>query len=444
MRRARPLTGLVASLLALAVAGVWLDGHHRTFDLTANDSLTLTGQTRDVLQGVHQRVQVVALVSRQEAGRPEASALLERYHRLNHRVAVKVLDPADAPSTLKRLQMDPSVDVVAASIGSRVARGPTITEQDITSVIAQVSRNVSATLCVAAGHGETDPASEDDGGMAAAVRLLGQNGYKVKPLDLLSNRGVPGDCAGLIVANPTAALGPAGDDIAGYLAANGRVLFLCDPESTIDISPLLAPYRLALRRGIATDPDADAHLPDDPETLIVRSYHSSNPMVRRLPPTLFPAAEAIAVGDLTGAEGLAAGPVIQAGGKSFLERHPDHPGFTAGEDIPGPVTLVAAGDLSAVTGPSSIRRSRVVVFADVDFVTNRFIATGGNARLLVQAVDWATQDEDLVPLNTNIPPFRPLDLTTARTRYALVLSAGVVPALFLMAGAWVWAFRRRR
>jgi len=35
-------------------------------------------------------------------------------------------------------------------------------------------------------------------------------------------------------------------------------------------------------------------------------------------------------------------------------------------------------------------------------------------------------------------------LAPGRTRYALLLSSGVVPALFLLAGAWVWALRRRR
>ena len=81
---------------------------------------------------------------------------------------------------------------------------------------------------------------------------------------------------------------------------------------------------------------------------------------------------------------------------------------------------------------------------DVDFATNKFIGTGGNARLFLQAMDWATTREDLVPLNANIPAYRPLDLTAARTRYARVLSMGVVPGLFLLAGAWVWAIRRRR
>jgi hypothetical protein len=239
-------------------------------------------------------------------------------------------------------------------------------------------------------------------------------------------------------------LGPAADAIAAYLSGNGRAVVLADPLSTVDLSPVLAPYRLSIDRGIAIDPNPDAHLPDDPASLIVRQYNSTNPMVRRLPPTLFPAADAVVVGDLTDAGGLSAVPVVQTSDRGYLERRPEHAGFTAGEDRRGPLTVVAAADKSRVEGPTTIVRSRVALFGDADFATNQFIDKGGNARLLVQAVDWAALSEDLVPLNANIPAYRPLDLTSARTRYALLLSAGVVPALFLLAGAWVWALRRRR
>jgi hypothetical protein len=435
---------VVGALVALFAMGAELDHTHRTFDLTVHKSLTLTQQTRDVVRGVRHKVEVTALVGRQESGRPEAAALLQRYHRLNRRVTFRVVDPSDAPTAVQRLKMDPTVDLVAAASGTKVARAPTITEQDITKVISQVVRNVSATLCVTTGHGERDLAAEDDTGLAAAGRLLDQNGYQIKQIDLLTAPAVPADCTGVVVAAPTAPFGPAVTAITSYLAATGRMILLADPESGIDPSPLLVPYEITVQRGIVIDPGADAHLPDDAATTIVRSYHSTNPTVRGLAPTLFPAAEAVVLGDITGIGGLAVDPVISAGDSSYLETHPEHAGFTAGEDKRGPIVIGATADLSRVVNPSRIDRSRVVVFGDVDFASNKFIAVGGNARLLVQAIDWATLNEDLVPLNANIPAFRPLELTAGRTRYARLLSTGIIPALFLLAGGWVWALRRSR
>ena len=91
-----------------------------------------------------------------------------------------------------------------------------------------------------------------------------------------------------------------------------------------------------------------------------------------------------------------------------------------------------------------MQRTRLVLLGDVDVFTNAGIDEGGNARLLVQAMDWLTLDEDLVAVSAHVPAFRPLDLTPSRVRYARMLSAGVIPGVFLLAGAMVWAFRRMR
>ena len=86
----------------------------------------------------------------------------------------------------------------------------------------------------------------------------------------------------------------------------------------------------------------------------------------------------------------------------------------------------------------------MLAWGDVHFATDAFITDGSNARLWVQGIDWLTQPEDLVTAVPNFPKLRELDLTAARSRYMLFLTAGVVPGLFVIAGALVWALRRGR
>lgn len=442
MSALRTAASVTVTIAVLFVVLVFFDGRHHLYDLTTNDSLTLTPQTRDVVRAVRDRVQITAFIAEADAGRSEAAALLERYRRANHRIHYRVVDPADAPTLVRALAIDPTVDALAASRRDYVARAPTVTEQDVTSVLAQVVRRVSATLCFTSGHGENDTQSEDDEGLAAATRLLAGNGYTSTTVDLLTETTIPDECDGLVVAAPTAPLGDASDAIGDYLRANGRAVLLSDPASTVDLSLLLKRYGLAVDRGIAVDPDRDAHLPDDPATVIVRRYSSTSPVVRGLPPTLFPGSGAVIL-DRRVVGGLSTTSLVQTGGGGFLERQPEHAGRTPGEDRDGPITLMAAADRSRVRGPNTIDRSRVVAAGDVDFATNAFIAEGGNARLLVQAVDWVMTDEDLVPLNANLPAYRPLALTSGRTTSARVLSVGVIPGAFLLAGLLVWVARRR-
>ena len=50
----------------------------------------------------------------------------------------------------------------------------------------------------------------------------------------------------------------------------------------------------------------------------------------------------------------------------------------------------------------------------------------------------------LVTVSANLPRARPLDLTEARLRYARFLLAGIIPLLFLIIGALVFAVQRAR
>jgi ABC-type uncharacterized transport system involved in gliding motility auxiliary subunit len=442
MRTVRVAASAIAAVVVLVVLVGFADTHHHLYDLTANDALTLTPQTRAVLRAVETRVDVTVFLGHDDPGRAEAAALLERYRRANRRVHYRVVDPADAPALIRTLAVDPTVDVLAAARGTYVARAPTVTEQDVTSVLAQVDRRVDATLCFTTGHGESDSSSESPEGMAAAARLLAANGYRTKTVDLLTEEAIPASCDGLVVAAPTAALAASATAIETFLRDNGRALIMSDPASDVDLSVLLDRYQLSFDRGIAFDAGADAHLPDDVATLIVRRYHTTNPIVRGLPPILFPGAEAVAVGTKD-IGGLSTTALVQTGDASYLERQPEHVGYTTGEDARGPIVLVAAADRSRVIGPDRVARSRVVAAADVDFATNAFIAEGGNARLLVQSVDWLMTQEDLVPLNANLPAFRPLALTSGRATSARILSVGVIPGAFLAAGLAVWIVRRR-
>jgi ABC-type uncharacterized transport system involved in gliding motility auxiliary subunit len=189
--------------------------------------------------------------------------------------------------------------------------------------------------------------------------------------------------------------------------------------------------------------DAEAVIAGDEVSPIVRRYSSASPVVRRLPPTYFPGVQEVTVDDEPTVPGLTTSRLADTSELSYLETEPLQPAFDPDDDRAGPVTIAAAADQSRIEG-SDVRRTRAVVIGDVDFASNAFVAEAGNARLLLQAVSWLTETEDLAALSSNIPSDRPLRLTDARLSYARLLTIGIVPALFLLSGALVWAVRRRR
>jgi len=443
VRRYRRVVLAVLLLAVLVAADVVADRERRVFDLTVNDSLSLTTQTKDVLRQVKDETNVSVFLPPTDPDRAAASPLLLQYQRLNRRIKTSIKDPAEAPGEVRQLGLDPAYGGVAVHRGDDVEHADTVTEQHITGAIVRLLRGRERTLCAAAGHGESSFSDEGVDGLSEAGRLLLANGYFIKPVDLLASPTPPTGCDAVVLASPTAVLGPAEKALIDYLAADGRLLVLADPSSDVDLNPIISPYALRLHRGIVFEGDRQSSLPGDPTAPIVRRYTAAHPVARRVPPSFFPGAQAVEVGEDREGEGLIVSKLAETSEASYLETKPLEPDFNPGEDRGGPIVVAAAADKSRLEGEGA-KRTRLVVFADRDFATNPVVSEAGNATFLLHAVDWLTTNQDELVLSANLPPYRPLSLTSAQLTYARVLAAGIIPLLFLLLGATVWALRRGR
>ena len=116
-------------------------------------------------------------------------------------------------------------------------------------------------------------------------------------------------------------------------------------------------------------------------------------------------------------------------------------------DVDGPVAIGASADDSEVQDARGVRRAHPT-HARPRVGRRRLRDQRVHQRRLqrdalwLQGIDWLTQPEDLVTAVPKFPKVRELELTQARSRYMLFLMAGVIPGLFLIAGALVWVLRR--
>lgn len=437
----RGLVRLPILLLLLVVLGGVAERTRKEVDLTAERSLTLSAQSLRIARQIDEPVRITAFLPKSDPGRSDTAALLGRYRRVNPKIRPRIVDPDASPGEVRRLGVDPILGGMTLEQGDAIERAPATSEQDITAGLARLLRGTTATVCFTTGHGEGDTANDLDDGLSAAAKLLRDNGYTIKPVDLLTQTTIPADCRALVMVNPTAPLGDAERPLADALAAGGRLLILTDPASTVDVSALTRPYGLAIERGLAFEASPDNRMPGDPLSVVVTRYRTPSPIARRLPPTVFPGAQAIRTTSDEGA-GLSAVGVVDSSDDSYLERKPAQPSIDP-EDLLGPLHLVAAADRSSGQD-GTVVRSRVVMAGDADFPLNAFIGQAGNGALLLQSLDWLTLDEDLVSVSVNLPAVRPLQLTEGRVNYARLLSAVIIPGLFLAMGAFVWALRRPR
>jgi ABC-2 type transport system permease protein len=423
----------IATVVVLAVA-ILGARTHRLADLTQHKTLTLSATTQDVVRAVHDDVAITAFKARNDPGRVETVTLLDRYARLSRHLSVDVVDPADAPGDVKRFGIDPVLGgvIVKRADAVELAAGPT--EQDITSALARLVRGRDVTVCVATGHGEA----------TIAGRLLEIAGYRQRSIDLLATPSIPDGCAMVFLAGPRQPLGAAGDALARWIANDGKALVLADPVADVDLSGLLSPYGLGLKRGVVFEGDSASVVNGDQASPIVRRYSSAHPIVRGLPPTYFPGVEEVTIDPLVHPSGLTVSRLADTSQLSYLETNPLAPSFDPTKDTAGPITIAAAADQSRVVSEKEVARTRVVVVGDVDFATSDFVNRAANGRFLLQTIGWLTLDDDLIPLSSNLPEDRPLQLTDARVVYARLLGVLMIPGLFLIGGGLTWAVRRRR
>lgn len=424
---------LTVAWLALLAVGVFrADREGSIIDLTAEQSLTLSATTRDVIASTDGEVEITAYVGRDEPGRVEAVALLDRYRRLDPDVRAEVVDPQESPGEVARTGVYPALGNVAVRVGDEIEPAAAVTEQDVTSAVARLLRDEPPEVCVATGHGET----------AVATDVLETGGFAVTSIDLLADPEVPATCVVVLLASPTEPLGPALGSLREWVDADHSLLLLADPASGVDLGDLLDGYGLGIRRGVVLEGDPDSVIAGDEAAPIVRRYSSANPVVRRLPPTYLPGVQEVVVDEAAEGDGLTVSRLADTSDASYLETEPLAASFDPDDDVGGPITVAGAADRSELAA-EGILRSRLVVVGDVDFATSAYVDAAANARFLLQAVGWLSQDEAIVPLSSNLPSDRPLRLTDARVAYARVLGIGIVPGLLLLGGAAVWAARRR-
>ncbi len=109
------------------------------------------------------------------------------------------------------------------------------------------------------------------------------------------------------------------------------------------------------------------------------------------------------------------------------------------EDVAGPVPVAGAMEVP-VTGASG--SSRVVVFGDSDFATNRYFGSQGNSDLFMNSINWLLQDEDLISVRPKSPEDRRVNMSQSQVASVRIFVVILLPLLLLGAGGFVYWKRR--
>lgn len=429
---------LTSSVLALLiVANVLGYRYHKRFDLTEEKLHTLSDQSRQIVSGLDREIRVLEF-SRQED--PRLADLVREYRALSRRFVYQRIDPQERPDLARQYDVQREGEVVVVA-GERFERLPGATEQDMTNTILRVTRDAVKTVCFLEGRGEKSPGSTEAGGYSGAERILRDERYQVRTLNLVRETTVPEDCAVIVAAGPTGAYFPQEvEELQRWLDAGGKALLLVDPDTRPGLDPIFAQWNIAVGDNMVIDASGVGRIfglgPPVPLVLDYGAHTITRGFDRQM--TFFPLARTVSIADRNQFSPHVV-ELLRTSPDSWAET--DFRGgqarFDEGRDTRGPLSLGVAAERD--TGQA---RPRLVVIGDSDFAANRFITLERNRDLFANAIHWLAEDEDMISIRPRAPTDRRISLTAAGQNLLFWYTIVLLPAAVLALGAWVW-WRRR-
>ncbi|MBN1287360.1 MAG: GldG family protein [Anaerolineae bacterium] len=330
------------------------------------------------------------------------------------------------------------------------------TERQITRAILKLIKSGDFKVYFVAGHGEYDPAGEEDNGMSVIDEAL-HDLFDIETAELNLLEGeIPEDASGLVIAGAITRFLPAEVDLlAGYLADGGRLMLLADPplppdtQQFLDAEDPLVPllweqYGVRFREDVVIS-SANLDSPFEPFGDWMSGDHPVTQNLRQRPPVFslarsIEAAESrpsgVLVLDLVRSRAEDLG---ETDFEKLLESPPAYR-YDADVDMPGPLLLAAA----VQNHIGEANETRIVLVGDSSFVTNEYSSFPGNYILFLDAIDWlidysAEIDVEVISDTTRLPP------TYTSDQGALIgfLTIIVMPAAVLAVGLVVWWTRQQ-
>jgi ABC-type uncharacterized transport system involved in gliding motility auxiliary subunit len=449
--------GSNALVMSLAFLGILVVINYLVYknpsrtDLTEDQENTLADETIATLEKLPENVEAQAFFTSQ-ASPAQAQALLDQYKFAGKgKFDYRFIDPNSDPIAAQSAGITRDGTVVLR-MGERTEPVSFVTERELTASLVRLMTTEKVGVYFLTGHGERNPNESGDESYASLKTTLESKNYQVDVLNLLASNQVPEDAQVIVIAGPRQPVSQAEVDLLKSFAAGGGALIVMEEPLPLtefgDAEDPLAGY-LSADWGITLGKDIIVDLSSQqPFVAVANEYgqHATTDKLQGLV-TLFPTARSVQVSGETAdfmltdlvktsnnswAETDLAALQNSAGGEQ-LPIQPDQ-----GVDLMGPVTV-------AVVAESASSGQRLAVFGDADFAVNANFNQYGNGDLLVNTIDWAAEQEELINLTPKETTQRTL-VSPTRSTMGLILLGSVIllPGLMLVAGIVAWIQRRKR
>jgi ABC-type uncharacterized transport system involved in gliding motility auxiliary subunit len=440
----------IALIGILVLANILAVRNHKRWDLTADQTFSLSPQTVQIIESLKRPVQITGFFGKSNrAQQDDLESRLKEYTSRSNQISYRFIDPDTDPVAARNYNITSYGTLVFESEGRRQQITGT-DEQDLTGTLLKVLRDRPATVYFLTGHGERSIDNSDTTGYSSARQALEQDNLRVNTLTLAISNTIPLSDTVLVVADPQQPIPPREEQaIRQYVAGGGRLMVLGNPLAPPPLAGVVQAAGLNWNDDLVID---ERSALDNPVAPVVVQYPYSDitknlngqaavfPTARTLQQVEPPLASVTLMPLLQSSDNSQAATDFKSGQVQLSPNDKRGP-LTFGYSAEGPISTTAALTDTVASGP----KARIVVIGDADFADNTYLnqpGAQGNDTFFRSAVAWLAAQDELIALPPKPTTDRSMFLDAGQTRFVFYSSTFGLPLLVLIAGVAIW-WRRR-
>ncbi|GAB4416034.1 MAG: Gldg family protein [Anaerolineales bacterium] len=438
---------LLAFLGILVIVNLLVYQNPQRWDITEDKQHTLAPETIEALNALPQPVLATAFYS-QRLDPEFAREIFDDYKaNSNGNFNYTFVDPEANPLLAQEhgitgdgkilLQMGETTEIVTFA-----------SEEEITAGLIRLLNPQTPSIYFLTGEGEHDIENPGDSGFTRARTILENKNYVVKTLSLQASNSIPEDAEAIVIAGPIKPLTEEAVALLdAYLAKGGGLIVMINPVPFTQYGERPEPLTeyLAESWGISLENNivVDTNSPSSPYFAVSYEY-GQHPITQKMSgvATIYPFARSLSINEPTGVDVFVT-PLVYTVEASWGETdftgilEEKIPSYDPESEQAGPMLLAAAAENG--------NAGRLVVFGNSPFAQDSNFDFSGNGDMLVNSVDWVTEQETLIDLSTSPPKERIfLPPSSLQLVMLIVSSLCLIPLVVIGAGIYTWFARRKR
>ncbi len=444
--------GSNAFITLIAVAGILFVvnliayQNPKAMDWTQDKSHTLAPETIATLEALPEPVEAIGFFTVNYSSASAEELLTDFKNNSDGKFDFRFVNPESNPTLAQQYNVTRDGTIVFV-MGDRQELVSYATEQNVTNALVRLINPEKRVVYFMTGHGENEVENPGETSYTRVKALLTAKNYTVQTLNLRAENQIPEDAVAIVIAGPR---GPISESEASllqaYLEGGGSLVVLEDPtvltskgnEPDAFEAYLTSAWGVTFNNDIVIDPSSN------PLTFAISYSYGSHPITDEMLAsmiTFFPVARSLTVSS-DSAEIQSSSLVYtidRAWGETDFDSIANNTfQYQAGEDISGPI-LIASAIENTTAG------TRLVVFGNSSFASDTYVDQYGNADLIINAIDWAAKQDELISLTVKTTTTRTLTpISTLGWLMLGLLFILIIPGIIIAGGVISWLMRRAK